>query len=75
MASWLRGPLAPMLTDLVDSRACRENPWLGHAAIRRLVDEHVSGRANHETRLWAVVCFLEWERQYMPSEAASVVAG
>ncbi len=75
MASWLRGPLAPMLTDLVDSRACRESPWLGQAAIRRLVDEHVSGRANHETRLWAVVCFLEWERQYMPSEAASVVAG
>jgi asparagine synthase (glutamine-hydrolysing) len=75
MAAWLRGPLAPMLTDQTDSRACRESPWLDHKAVRRLVDEHVSGRANHESRLWALVCFLEWERQFMPSHAAPIRAG
>jgi asparagine synthase (glutamine-hydrolysing) len=74
MAAWLRGPLASMLTDLVDSRACRESPWLNHHAVRRLVTEHVSGQANHEIRLWALVCFMEWERQYMPSEMSAFVA-
>lgn len=74
MASWLRGPLASLLTDLVDSRACRESPWLSQAVVRRLVDEHLSRRANHEVRLWAIVCFMEWQRQYMPSEVVQVVA-
>jgi asparagine synthase (glutamine-hydrolysing) len=72
---WLRGPLASMLTDLVDSRACRESPWLDYAAVRRLVEEHMSGRANHEVRLWALMCFLEWQGQYVPSEVPPVVAG
>jgi asparagine synthase (glutamine-hydrolysing) len=74
LASWLRGPLADMLTDLVESRACRESQWLSHSAVRRLVNEHMSGRVNHEIRLWALVCFMEWQRQYMPSEVATVVA-
>jgi hypothetical protein len=32
--------------------------------MRRLVDEHLAGQANHEIRLWALICFFEWERQY-----------
>ena len=74
LASWLRGPLASMLTDLVESRACRESPWLSRAAVGRLVDEHLTGRANHEIRLWALLCFLEWEHQYMRPHVAFGVA-
>jgi asparagine synthase (glutamine-hydrolysing) len=74
LASWLRGPLASMLSDLVDSRACRESPWLNRVAVERLVDEHLTGRANHEIRLWAILCFLEWERQYMKPHVASSAA-
>ena len=61
--TWLRGPLRSMLADLVSSRHVRESSWLNGAAVRRLVDEHLDGRVTHEVRLWAILCFLEWERQ------------
>jgi asparagine synthase (glutamine-hydrolysing) len=62
MATWLRTSLRPLLTDLVESREWRESPWLKHSAVRNLVDEHLEGRMNHETRLWAIICFQQWER-------------
>jgi asparagine synthase (glutamine-hydrolysing) len=73
MAAWLRGPLAPMLSDVANSSSYRESPWLDRHEVRRLVGEHLGGRANHEVRLWALMCFLEWERQSLHSEAASIV--
>jgi asparagine synthase (glutamine-hydrolysing) len=63
LADWLRGPLRSMLGDLASSRHMRESPWLDAAVVHRLVDEHLSGRVTHEVRLWAILCFLEWERQ------------
>jgi len=65
LASWFRGSLRTLLTDLVESRACRESSWLNWTAVKRLVAEHLSGGQNHENRLWALLCFLEWERQYV----------
>lgn len=65
LASWLKGPLRPMLTDLLESQALRESPWLSAPAVRSLVEEHLRGTRNHEVRLWAILCFSEWERQYI----------
>lgn len=65
MAAWLRGPLREILSDLVESQEWRESPWLNHPKIRRLVDEHMAGKVNHENRLWALICFGEWQRQYV----------
>ena len=64
MAAWLRGSLRPMLCDLVASQEWRTSGWLNYVAVQKLVDEHLAGRENHESRLWAVLCFKEWERQY-----------
>lgn len=65
MASWLRGSLRPMLSDLLASQDWRDSPWLNHTTVQKLVNEHLSGKMNHEIRLWAIICFLEWQRQYL----------
>jgi len=64
VAAWLRGSLRPMLSDLVDSQHLRASSWLNHTAIKRIVNEHLSGKENHESQLWALICFHEWERQF-----------
>lgn len=64
IAAWLRGSLRPMLSDLVESQEWRESTWLNHNAVRKLADEHLTGKRNHEVRLWAIICFQEWVRQY-----------
>ena len=33
--------------------------------LRQLVDEHVSGKRDHTLRLWQLVVFERWHRQYV----------
>ena len=72
LAAWLRGPLGVMLSDLVESRECKESPWVNCNAIKILAEEHISGKRNHEVRLWTIICFLEWQRQYAGIKTAGV---
>lgn len=72
VASWLRGSLRTMLCDLAESQAWHDSPWLNQTAIKQMIDEHLTGSHNHESRLWAVLCFHEWERQ---SRATPTVGG
>jgi asparagine synthase (glutamine-hydrolysing) len=74
LAEWLRGSLRPMLSDLVASQNWRESPWLNQFTVRRLVDEHLTGKVSHEVRLWAIICFLEWERQYRRGQAVAIAS-
>jgi len=64
MAAWLQGVLRPMLCDLAGSQEWINSPWLNNRAVQTLIDEHLTGKKNHEVRLWAIICFREWERQY-----------
>ena len=55
MKNWLRGPLQPMLHELLGSDRVRDRGWFGPTDVARLVDEHVRGRANHAHRLWCLM--------------------
>ena len=39
--------------------------YFQQAFVRRLVDEHLSGRRDHSLRLWLLVVFERWHRQYV----------
>lgn len=55
MKNWLRGPLKPMLLELLDCRRVRERGWFRPAEVARLIDEHIRGRENHAHRLWCLM--------------------
>lgn len=71
IADWLRGPLKPTLMEVTSDPVLGNSDWLNPSVVRRLVKEHLEQSANHENRLWSVLCFLEWERQ---SKGASLRA-
>ncbi|KAF4516165.1 hypothetical protein B566_EDAN000403 [Ephemera danica] len=70
LAYWLRGSLKPMLMDLLGTRYMKESPWFDWTTVQRLVNEHLSGQQNHEVRLWAIICFQAWEREYASSKSS-----
>ena len=64
VAAWLRGGLRPMLEDAMGSL---ERRGLFEAAeVRRLVSEHLGGRADHRDRLWLLLVFELWARRFLP---------
>ena len=53
---------------LLDDRA-RKRGQLRPAAVKRLLDEHVAGRADHGHRLWCLVMLELWQRAHVEAEA------
>jgi asparagine synthase (glutamine-hydrolysing) len=59
-ADWLRGPLSPALHEQLSSSALYEQGWFDRDAMRRLVDEHASGRADRTKVIWPVFVLGTW---------------
>jgi len=46
----------------------RERGIFNPEVVRRLVQEHLSGRVEHSERLWALVNFELWLRRFVDGE-------
>jgi asparagine synthase (glutamine-hydrolysing) len=65
LAEWLAKPLQPLLRDALSEMAVRTRSLFEPAAVTRLIDEHTHGLADHKSRLWALLCFELWAREYL----------
>ncbi len=70
IADWLRGPLRPWAEELLSARALQDEGPFVSAPIRALWEEHLSGRADWEHRLWPVLMYQAWAQSRQPLEAA-----
>jgi asparagine synthase (glutamine-hydrolysing) len=62
---WFRNELREMLTDtLLDSRTLSRG-YFDPAAIRQLLDEHKTSQWDHSSRLWLLLVFELWHRQFV----------
>ena len=64
--AWFRGELRGYCQDLLLSPSAKLRSYISQPYVKRLVDEHVDGRANHGHRLWTLVTFERW-LQLLPS--------
>jgi asparagine synthase (glutamine-hydrolysing) len=65
LPAWFRGPLAPLLREsLLDDRA-RSRGLFDHSAMARLIDDHVAGRRDYASRLWAFLFLELWFRRWI----------
>lgn len=72
---WMRGPLKEMSRDLLlDARAASRGYFEGRTLLR-LLDEHDSGRANHDDRIWALLCLEIWFRTFIDAGSSIASAG
>ena len=55
MKNWIRGPLKPMMLDLLHEDRVRERGWFRASEIARIIGEHLDGRENHAHRLWCLM--------------------
>jgi asparagine synthase (glutamine-hydrolysing) len=68
IGKWFRGSHRRVIDELVLGARAKSRGLFEPAFVRRLVDEHQSGRANHDERLWALVNFELWMRQFVDGD-------
>ncbi|MBL8609614.1 MAG: asparagine synthase (glutamine-hydrolyzing) [Myxococcales bacterium] len=61
LAAWFRGDLRDYLLDHLGDRA-RLFDYLERDSVRRLVDEHMAGKADHGQRIWLLLTLEIWLR-------------
>lgn len=57
---WLRSSLRDWAEDLLDENVLKEQGYFHPAPIRKLWQEHLSGKYNHQHHLWDVLMFQAW---------------
>jgi len=62
---WLSRDLRPMMDDLLSENAIRRRGVFQPAAVRCLIDEHMSGRADHAFQIWQLLTLELWHQTFI----------
>ncbi|MFH1277617.1 MAG: asparagine synthase (glutamine-hydrolyzing) [Candidatus Eisenbacteria bacterium] len=60
----LRSELKPLMTDLLSEGRIEREGVFQVSAVRRLVEEHLKGEANHSHALWSLMVFHDWRTRW-----------
>jgi asparagine synthase (glutamine-hydrolysing) len=60
---WLRNELRPLLGEFLNEDRVRREGFLRPEGVARVVEEHLSGRRDHQYRLWALLVFGLWRER------------
>jgi asparagine synthase (glutamine-hydrolysing) len=74
VGAWFRGAYRSVIEDYALSARSRERGVFDPAFVRNLVAEHQSGARDHSQRLWSLVNFEMWARQFIDGETTSSAA-
>jgi asparagine synthase (glutamine-hydrolysing) len=65
VSQWLRGELKPMLLDYLSESRLKQEGLFDTALVRSTISDHLTGRANHPHRLWALLMWEMWREKWL----------
>jgi asparagine synthase (glutamine-hydrolysing) len=72
VGAWFRGELRDMTRDVLLSSAARQRGIFRISEVETLLRTHDAGRRDCSARLWALMCFELWMRQWADRGPAAV---
>jgi asparagine synthase (glutamine-hydrolysing) len=74
LVHWMRHELKDLImTVLLEPRALQRG-YLNPRGVRRLVDEHFQGRRDHSARIWRLLMFEMWHRNFLENVPSAGVS-
>ena len=70
LSAWFRGPLRQSVRNAVLGPVLADTGWFNGACLRRLVDDHQSGRRDYSAPLWTLMMFESFLRNVMGAEVS-----
>jgi len=63
--SWLRGPLRPLVEDLLSEQTVQRRGLFRPAEVRRIIDDNLSGREDYNLQVFQLLTLELWQRQFI----------
>jgi asparagine synthase (glutamine-hydrolysing) len=63
--SWLRGPLQPLVAELLSEETIRKRGLFSAAAVRKIIDANASGREDFSLQIFQLLTLELWQREFM----------
>lgn len=60
VARWLRRDLTPLLDEMLSEKRLKSQGLFNPSWVRRHIEEHRAGKADHRKTLWTLLCFELW---------------
>lgn len=65
--SWIRGPLRPVIDDLLSEDAVNRRGLFRYSAVKRLISINQSGREDRSLEVFQLLTLEIWMRQFLDS--------
>ncbi len=65
IAQWLKKDLKNLLNDYLSPAHLKREARLDYKIVSKMVHEHMSGKTNHQHRLWALLMWEMWRERWM----------
>ncbi|MDQ3652206.1 MAG: asparagine synthase (glutamine-hydrolyzing) [Acidobacteriota bacterium] len=72
VGAWFRGEFRSVIDEYVLGERTAARGLFDQAFVRRIVAEHQAGAGNHAERLWSLVNFEMWQRQFIDGESVDM---
>ena len=63
--AWLRGPLRPLVDDLLSPETIQRRGLFRADEVRRIIDANLSGREDYNLQVFQLLMLELWQRQFM----------
>ena len=63
--SWLRGPLRPLIADLLSEETVKRRGLFRPAEVKRIVNANLSGREDNNLQVFQLLNLELWQRQFI----------
>jgi asparagine synthase (glutamine-hydrolysing) len=65
--SWLRGPLSPMIDDLLSEETIKRRGLFNPQEVRRIIAANLSGREDYNLQVFQLLTLEIWQRTFIDS--------
>jgi len=63
--SWLRGPLKPMIDDLLSEETVRRRGLFQPAAVQKIINSNQSGQEDFNLQIFQLLTLELWQREFL----------
>ncbi len=64
-ATWFRQHHKGFIEGMLLSKKTLDRGWFNPSELRRILDEHESGKKNHRFLIWSLLCFEQWQHHFL----------